>query len=143
MGSPLITSAQLLVYINGIPYAKVTNYSFSSETGKKPIRGIDSSEAYELAPTTNSVSGSLSILRLLGDDGLEGDGITTQFENQINQKYFSIMVVERRQNTVIFRADHCQVVSQQWDMPARGMVTGSFSFVGIRWQNDASNSFNF
>ncbi len=139
MGSSLIVSAQVLCYINGIPYSKVTAFQFSSETAKKEIRGLDSSEPYELAPTTNTVHGSLSVLRLLGDDGLEGDGITAPFLDQINQKYFSLLIVERRQNTVLFRADRCTITSQSWEMPARGMVTGSFTFTGIIWQNDASN----
>jgi len=137
MGSPVLVSAQVLVYINGKLYAKVTGLSLSSATPHREIRGLDSSTPYELAPTTASVSGSVQFLRLLGDGGLEGDRVAVPFASLINEKYFSLLIVERRQNTVLFQAEQCCVTSQELGIPSRGIVTGSFNFTGIAWSNDS------
>jgi len=134
----IVVSAQVVCYINGKIYGKVTGFSFNSSTPKKEIRGIDSAEPYELAPTITSLSGTVNVLRLIGDGGIEGDQIGESFENVINERYFTLLLIERQRNTILFKADQCSVVSQSWDIPAKGICSGSISFIGITWQNEAT-----
>jgi hypothetical protein len=107
-----------------------------SDSPRKQIRGIDSNIAYELAPTTSTLTGSLELYRLNNDGGIEGYQITVPFEDLPSEKYFSIQLINRKTDTTIFQADHCSVESQNWQTSAKGIVTGSVSFTAISWQNE-------
>lgn len=43
--------------------------------------------------------------------------------------------------TVIFRTDNAQVTSQSWQVAARGLMTGSFTFEALTWSNEVENAF--
>jgi hypothetical protein len=43
--------------------------------------------------------------------------------------------------TVIFRTDNAQVVNQSWQVNARGLMTGSFTFEALDWSNEVENAF--
>lgn len=43
--------------------------------------------------------------------------------------------------TVIFRTDNAQVVNQSWQVSARGLMTGSFTFEALDWSNEVENAF--
>ena len=137
MRSRLVTSAKVIVYINDQPFGRVTGFSWTSATPKRPIYGIDSTEPYELAPTTSQCNGNVSLLRLIDDGGLEGPGIVAQFQSLTREKYFKVLLIERSTDTQIFRADFCSVNSQSWDVPAKGLMTGTFSFAALTWNNEA------
>lgn len=135
--SRLVTGAKVALYINGRPYAQVTSFRWDSLTPAKPIYGIDSGEPYELAPTTTRIAGNVGMVRLIGDGGLEGPGITHHFGDVPRGKYFSLTLVERGTDTTIFRADRCTATSQSWDVPNKGMVQGQMAFEALDWSNEA------
>lgn len=132
----VIVSAGVTVYLNNKPFGRVSQFRFSSQTPREPIMAIDSLDPVELAPTSTRVTGSMEIIRTVGDGGAEGAGMTTHFSQLPREKYFSIMLVERISDTVIFRADQCSVVSQSWDFSAKSMVRGSVEFEAIDWSNE-------
>jgi hypothetical protein len=45
--------------------------------------------------------------------------------------YISIALVDRGDDTAVFRVDMASVTSQQWSVGARGMMTGSFEFEAV------------
>lgn len=135
--SRLLTSAQVLVYINGKPFAWATSFRWESATPRKAIYGLDSGEPYELAPTTTKVHGSVGLLRLSASGGLEGAGVVAQYHDIPREKYFTLTLVDRTTDTIIFTAGHCAVQSQSWDIPAKGRVTGSMTFEALDWNNEA------
>jgi hypothetical protein len=137
--SRLLTAAKLVLYVNGKPYSLATHLRWDSGTPKKSIYALDSGEPYELAPTTTKVSGSIGLLRLIGDGGLEGAGITPNFESLVREKYFTMALIERSTNTEIFRANRCSVVNQSWDVPSKSIVTGTFVFEALDWNNESAS----
>jgi len=136
--SLVIASAHVVVLINGLLYGQVSGFKWGSSTPRKEIYGIDSVEPYELAPTVTHLQGQLSLYRLIGDGGLEGKGIATHYADLPAEKYFRLQLVERRSDTILFQAESCCVESQEWNATARGQMTGTMSFRGLRWENEAT-----
>ncbi len=136
MRSFLLGGAKVRLYINGLAFGRVTNFSWQSETPKKAIYGIDSTEPYELAVTTSRITGSISVLRSSGDGGAEGAGIAAPLHDLSKELYFSIALVEILTDTTIFEATRCSMTGQQWGAPAKGLMSGSISFEAIEWNNE-------
>lgn len=133
----VIPSAAVIVYVNGKPFGRISDFNFRSMTPRRALFGIDSMHPYELAPTTGTITASMRIYRTVGDGGAEGAGMTASFEDVPREKYFSVMLVDRgAQDTVIFQADFCSVTSQSWGIPSRGIITGNIEFEALTWSND-------
>lgn len=136
MRSHLTTGAKVAVYVNGKRFGRVTAFSWNSETPKRAIYGVDSTEPYELATTTSRVTGSISILKLSGDGGVEGAGMNVPFPDLANANYFSLSLVEIGTNVIIFEARQCAATSQSWSVQTRSYVTGSVNFEAIGWDGE-------
>lgn len=135
--SRLITSAKVVLYVNGKPFAQVTDFRWDAATPPKAIYAVDSGEPYELAATQTKISGTVGLLRLIGDGGLEGAGVMPGLHDLPRNKYFSLALIERTTDTTIFRADKCWCVAQSWNVPSKGIVTGQMGFEAIDWSNEA------
>lgn len=141
-----IRGADLQVYINGELFAVCTGLRWNTSTGRRAINGIDKMSPFELAPGQTAVKGSIDCLRLRQDGGLEGRGIaapdlprgTSGGSYLLYEKYFALAVVDRSTDTIILAIDNCAVGDQNWNVNAKGMLTGNFSFVGIEWANEAT-----
>lgn len=134
--SKIISAANVVCFINNQVYGKVTGFSYSSSTPKKRQMGIDSLRPYELIPTGTVVQGQLALLRLVGDAGIEGAGMTAPFADLSKEKYFSIALVDRTSDTVIFQADYASISSESWSIPSKGIVTGTVTFEALDWTNE-------
>lgn len=132
----VVVSAHITCRINGQPFGRVTHFSFRSQTPSKPLYGIDCIDPYELAVTTTKIVGTMRVYRTVGDGGAEGAGITANFEDLPRGKYFTVQLLERGSDKVFFQAELCTVISQSWDLPAKGAVTGTIEFEAISWQNE-------
>ena len=131
-----IVTAGVLLYVNNKPYGQVKSFRFNSDTPRNAIYGIDSLDPFELAPTVTKVSGSIGLIRTLFDGGVEGAGLTANYEQLPREKYFSITLVEKASDTVLFRADFCSVTRQSWDFEAKEMVKGQVEFEALTWSNE-------
>lgn len=134
--SHLITGPKVFLYINGQPYGRVVGFRWSSDTPKRAAYGLDSTEPYELMPTITRCTGQLQVLRVSRDGGAEGAGIAAPYVDLTLEKYFSILLIEQRTDTVLFQADQCSCVNQQWDVSARTFMMGTISFEALTWTNE-------
>lgn len=132
----IVVSARVLCFINGKLIGRVTSFSWNSLTPHKPARGMDVPYVLELMPTTVSVSFTMGLLRTIADGGAQGAGITVPQSVVSSQKYFTIVLVERNTDTTLFRADYCMAESEGWAIPAKGIMAGTVSGVGVLWTND-------
>lgn len=132
----VVTSAGVVLHLNGKPFGRVKSFQFGSDTPKKAIYGLDSSEPFELMPTVTKVTGKMSLYRTVGDAGAEGAAIATSYELLPREKYFSVQLVERASDTVIFEASYCSIIRQSWSAPEKGIVTGEIDFEAIDWSNE-------
>jgi len=131
-----IVTAGVICYINGKPFGRVKDFRFESSTGKKPQYAVDTLEPYELIPTITRVTGSMTLQRTVGDAGAEGAALTVRFEDLPRERYFSVQLIERVSDTLIFEAKYCAVTRQSWSFPEKGVVTGSVEFEAIDWSNE-------
>jgi hypothetical protein len=69
------------------------------------------------------------------DEGLEGRNITAGLPYIPEERYFSLMLQDRFSGFIIFRADYCKVEGQAWNINAKQMVVGQFSFKGLTARN--------
>ena len=136
MISKVSHGSRVVLYVNGQALGIATSFDFSSDTGRKEIRGIDVPFPQELGATTTSVSGTIGVLRLVLDTGAQGYGLVAPQIDISKEKYVSIMLVDRGFDTTIFQCDFAQVTSERWNAPSKGTITGSVSFSGIIWNND-------
>lgn len=132
----VITGASVVLHLNGKPFGRVRAFQWSSDTPRAPKYGLDSTEPFELIPTTTRITGRISLYRTVGDAGAEGAGMTAPYEFLPKEKYFSLYLVERGSDTTIFEALYCSVVRQSWSAPEKGMVTGEIEFEALDWSNE-------
>jgi hypothetical protein len=136
--SKVLTSAKVVLYINGKPLGRVTSFRFSSDTPWKEILGVDQNTPFEFAPTTTRCSGSVSLIRTVRDGGIEALGMTTHTSQLSRSKYCTLTLVDRTTDTVIFRADQCVVSNQSWDAQNKGIISGNVNFMALSWSNECS-----
>lgn len=136
MGGIIITGAHLIVYINGRPFGRVNHFMYAASTPSKEIGGIDTVELLELAPTVSRVRGVMNLWRTKGDGGAEGAGMAATSIETLRSKYFSIMVVERTSDTIVFRADHARIEDQSWDGVVKDFMKGIIAWKALTWSNE-------
>lgn len=130
-------AADLRVFINGRIYPWVTSVRWNATTGTHPIYGIDQHTPFELGIGQSSIKGTMDVCRLRNTGGLEGSGIVPPEQDMLRGKYFSLALVDRLSDTIILQIDEGFVTDQNWQTQPRGLLTGSFSFEGMGWTNDA------
>jgi hypothetical protein len=139
MGKQIVAAAQVLLYINGAEYAKVSAFSFSVSTPKKEIRGIDSTDPTEYAVTTQTVTGQMEVYRQPADGGFEGTGIAAPLQYLSQEKYFSLAIVDQLTNATMFSALNCTIENQSWSFQSRALITGTMQFKALTYSNEVSN----
>ena len=130
-------SAHVRCYINQRYEGKITSFNWTGESPRKEIKGIDCLEPFELAITQNRVSGSFTVVRAHLDGGAEGMGVTAT--SPIDERYFTLNLVDETTKASLFYAENCAVTNQSWSITPRGMVMGNINFVGVSWKNEASD----
>lgn len=130
--------ARLICKINGVVVGQVIDFSFTSSTGVAAKRGIDIVIPQELAPTAVSVSGSISLLRTIGDGGAQGVGLVPSQIDAHKGKYVTLLLVERTTNTAVFKCDYALINAESWNIGPRKLMVGSIGFEGITWTNEAA-----
>ena len=138
MAFSLVTGPGVQCYINDILVGEVRAIKWSSQTPKRELRGIDSSEPLELAPSITRLAGSITMYRKVGLGGLEGMGVVSNFENAVKELYVGIRIVQRATDTVLFQCDNAVITGQEWDVAARQIMTGVMTFEGITWHNEVN-----
>lgn len=135
----IVVGAHCRVSINGQAYGRTIRARFRSSTPNRSVNTIDSWVPIEFVPQQTEFTGNLSVYRLHADGGVQATGIAPTYPDLTLGKYFSILVLDRFSDTVLFRSDRCVLLEEDWDIPTRGFVTGSLSFRGISWSNEVQS----
>lgn len=132
-----LRGADIQLYINGRIFPICSAIRWHAATGRHAIYGIDQITPFELAPGQASIKGTVECFRQRKDGGLEGRGVVAPERIILLEKYFSIAVLDRSTDTVIFAIEEAAVGDQDWRVSAKAEMSGSFSFEGIGWTNEA------
>lgn len=131
-----VVSAGVYLALNGKKYAPVKDFSWSPAVSTKTIHGIDSLIPFELAPGATRSTGRISVYRTVGGAGAEGAGMIAMQGDIPRQKYFTVQLIERVSDTVIFEARFCSLVAQSWSATEKGKVTGVLDFESLDYSNE-------
>jgi hypothetical protein len=139
--SNLIVGAHAVLYINGTPYAYVSNLNPTISSPQKLLRGIDYLPPLDAAPGPLEYTVAAQIYRHRGNVGLEGDGLLPTWDKATRGKYFSAIIMDRITETVMFESQRSLVTSQSWNI-GRGFVVGSVNWTGLGYSNDSDTLFS-
>lgn len=137
--SRLVVGAHVVCYINGQMYGRTADVGWSETTPRREVHVIDYLPPWELIQTGVTIHGTMTIYRLHKDGGIEASGMKAVWADLTKEKYFSIMLLDRVTDTVMFQADKCSVLSQNWRI-GRGYVMGTINFTALGWNNETSQS---
>jgi hypothetical protein len=118
-------------------FAKVASINLRMTSTKRHLHTIDTPLTAELIPLTAEVSGTITVYKLRGDGGVEGAGLAAAFSNLVMGKYFSLALVDRSNDQIIFSLPQCSVESQNWDINSKRYVMGQIVFSALSWSNEA------
>lgn len=136
----ILVGAGVDVYINGKNWGTVNSFIWESSTPHEEQRGIDTTSPFEYAIGQTSVSGQVSLFKVQNNGGLEGLGVTGGYKDYLRERYFTLLLIEQKTQTILFKADRCCVQSQTWKVEAKAQVQGAFNFSGIEWVNEFSKT---
>jgi hypothetical protein len=136
MKAQSLAGASLKLYINNRPVGIATGFDWTIDYGRTPIFGLDQVTAYELAPGQINVKGRIDCTRIKRDGGLEGRNIVASADNILNEKYINIILIDRDSGSIVFRAELAAIGIQNWRVDPKGILRGSFSFVGFQVTNE-------
>jgi hypothetical protein len=132
----IITSPLCVIYINSVPFARCTGFNYQINSPAKVIHGIDTLQPIELIPTSLGVGGNFTILRQHIDGGAEAAGILATWDKMTKEKYFSLLMVDRKVDSVLFQCNKAKCISQSWQIAPKGFLIGNISFTGIDYNNE-------
>lgn len=137
--SSIIASATLKVMVNGRLLGWAAGFNPHIRTPARRAQGIDTSQTYELMPTTYEVNGTLTVYRGRAQGGVEGLGMIAFARNLLLQKYNTIELLDRVTDVVVMRFDSCLITDQAWSIAPKGLVTGQVQFEGLGYTNEADS----
>jgi len=136
----IIAAHHVVVYINGVMLGYINGMpQWNIDTEFREAREIDTNETVELMPGQSRVSGTFTILRGRDTGGLEGAGLVATGQKMLRQKYATIELVDRLTDQTIFRALKCQVTRQSWSVQPKQLVVGTFTWLGINFENESKS----
>jgi hypothetical protein len=136
----LVVGAGCKCFINGRDIGIVSGIQWQGITPRERIGGLDTNIPFERGIGASEVGGVISVLKTHSDGGAARMGIAASFRHVIREKYFTLMLVDRITDEVVFRADDCSVDAQSWNVQAKQIVTGTFSWKGITWSDQYSQT---
>lgn len=139
MANLLVIGAHAKVYVNGQPLGRTIELRTRTAYTRREVRVLDALLPVELIQSGVAVGGSLRVYRMHNDGGAEAAGIVAPIPDQTLEKYFSLLVLDRVTDTVLFRADRCSLNDQEWVYQSRGYVIGSLTFSCITGANEVAS----
>lgn len=135
MYSSTIHGARVVCYINGSVLG-VNSIHFTSDTPRRAVYCLDMQFPGELVLQSTRIVGTLGLYRQASDGGIEGLGMIATTPDLMSEKYFAILLVDRVTDTVIFSAEQCSVLSQEWSIGIKDVMRGTIQFQAISWSNE-------
>jgi hypothetical protein len=131
MANKVQVGAGLNLLLNGANYGIITDFQYQMLSPRVANRGIDTMEMSELAPTTVEVQGTVQVLMLRDDEGLEGRQLTAGLPYISTERYFSLMLQDRSTGFIVMTISYASIEGQSWAVRPRNLVQGQFTFKGL------------
>ncbi len=136
-----IPGAAVKVKINGKTLPSIQSMSWVIDYGEKAIYGIDSEFPQEIATTKQTIKGTVQNVRVRFSKGLQGINAVPTIQNFLTGQYHEMRVIDRQTNKVLLVVEGMKVSNQSYSVPNKGVVTFSFSFIGIAAREELDEGF--
>lgn len=131
MAQPIVmTSAQIVLYVNNKVYKEVTSISLDVDYGESEIYGIDVAYPQEIATTRISVKGNVQGIRVKFSGGLQAQNMRPLFNDIFASPYVSIRIQDRATGEDIIFIPNAKVTREQHSMAVKQKYTLNWSFSG-------------
>jgi hypothetical protein len=140
----VLTGAGIILQANGNVVGFATGIQFTRSQNTKVIMEVDSPYAAEIMPTSFTVAGTLTGIRLRDSGGLDGSKIMdlSKVQSIFYQQYTSLVVVDRVTNKNIYTFSKVMFDSDSWTISAKNVITFSASFKAVFITNEAGDNPN-
>ncbi len=136
MRSKTLRGLDLIVYINGRPWAVCDSVDYDVDYGTEDVYGIDNMQPQEIASHRVRLDGSLHFFRQHNSAGVEGIGIAPVESELTRERYFYLQIVDRQTDTTYFEVPKAKIRRQRGGAKARGIAEGTLTFGGCGWANE-------
>lgn len=135
MTTKTLRGADIIVFINNRKYSQLRSIDFSIDWGEYEIFGIDDAFPQEIAPGGRvSSRGKVNGLKLRFDGNLQGSQIRGLITSLLSTPYNSLRIMDRNTKEDIVFWQKVKFNNESWSFVAKGVVSVSFSFIGMRPQ---------
>lgn len=131
-----VVGAHVLLYVNGQPFGRVVKFRWTSITPRKKSRVIDILFPVELIPLATEVGWEMQVIRTMADGGAQGAGLAVQQQHLSKEKYCTLLLVDRRTDTTLFKSDYNNADMESWEVTPKNLMLGSIAGSGIIWTNE-------
>jgi hypothetical protein len=132
------TGSKVQFLINGKKIAYASNVSWNENIAFEPINVLDKLEVAEHAETGYTVDLQCQAFRVI-NQSVKSLGIMQSLSSILSQGYMTASVVSK-DGTVLLLMEGVKLQSRQNSVDARGVMTETWSFVGIKALDEFDNT---
>lgn len=138
--SASIPSANISIFVDNQVVGFATSINYSRDIGVKTIYAIDDPTPQEIAITgPYTITGALSGIAIVNPQDHNKLFVhASTISEYFNQKYATVEVKDRVNNTTLFKITNCIFHSDSWSTEAKGIAQWQVRFTGMFLQPLAS-----
>lgn len=126
----VLAGANIKIFLNGTLYREAQSMQFTIDYGEYSIYGIDSPYPQEIAPGRNTVTGSISGIRMKMSGGLQSYGARPVWSDFAASPYISIRIQDRATSEDILYVESAKITNEKHNAATKGVYKLSFDFIG-------------
>lgn len=136
----IVTGARAVIKINGKLTALCTNVTYNITMDWQELRGIDELLPNDLAPSSYSVSGSMSLYRMPDNSPIKNFIHSDMFRGMV-WPYTTIEIRDKRTDELLVLVKRCAITSRSESYVHGQPVITTMNFVGIGFRDEQMPEF--
>lgn len=137
MSSQVMTGAKAIFRLNGVQVAFASNCSFNENIQLEEVNVLDKLESVEHAEVGYRVDLSCQTFRVQ-NQSVKQLGIMPRLQDILTTGEITAEIVDRQTNSVLLLMEGVKLESRQTTMDARGLMTETWNFKGIKSSDEAN-----
>lgn len=134
--SQVMTGAKAVFRLNGVQVAYASSVTFNENIQLEEVNVLDKIEVVEYAEVGYRVDLSCQSFRV-ANESVKQLGIMSRLGDILTQGVLTAEVIDRVSGAVILLMEGVKLESRQTSVDARGLMTESWNFKGIRSSDEA------
>ena len=138
----VLTGSGVKILINSKVIGFATGITITRTQNTKYIYEIDNPYPVEIMPTTYTVTGTMTGIRIRNSGGLDGPGVMTLSNTQdiFFQKYCVIEVIDRQTGKINYSIQNVMFDQDSWSITSKNVITFNANFKGQYMQTEVGGA---